>query len=69
MNKVVFIFLFFLQTSFLFSNDIKLTKIEKDYLKNKKVINLCVDPDWMPYEMIENGKHVGMTADYIKLLE
>lgn len=69
MIKVVFIFLFFLQTSFLFSSDFKLTKIEKDYLKNKKVLNLCVDPFWMPYEKIENGKHIGMTADYIKLLE
>lgn len=69
MNKLALILLFFLQTSFLFSSDFTLTKIEKDYLKNKKIINLCVDPNWMPYEMIENGKHIGMTADYIKLLE
>ena len=30
---------------------------------------MCVDPDWMPLEKIENGRHIGMTAEYIMILE
>lgn len=32
------------------------------------VIEYCVDPDWMPYEAIRNGKHVGISADYLRLI-
>ncbi|MFT5661389.1 MAG: polar amino acid transport system substrate-binding protein [Sulfurimonas sp.] len=50
--------------------DFKLTYDEKKYLKNKKAITMCIDPDWMPFEMFDkNKKHVGITADYFKLLE
>ncbi|MBN2808727.1 MAG: transporter substrate-binding domain-containing protein [Deltaproteobacteria bacterium] len=48
---------------------IELTAAEKAYLDKKKVITMCVDPDWMPLEKIENGRHIGMTADYIRILE
>ena len=50
-------------------NDISLdlTPKQKAYLKNKKEITMCVDPDWMPFEKIEKGKHIGMAADYIEL--
>jgi PAS domain S-box-containing protein len=68
MNKLLFCFIFLVQT-LLYSNDLLLTKIEKNYLKNKKTLNLCIDPMWMPYEMIKDGKHIGMTAEYIKVLE
>ena len=47
----------------------KLTRKEKKYLKNKKEITMCVDPDWMPYDKIENGKYIGIGSDYIKLFE
>ena len=30
---------------------------------------MCIDPDWMPLEKIENGQHIGMTAEYITILE
>ncbi len=46
-----------------------LTKEEVDYLDKKRSINLCVDPDWMPFEKIENHKHVGIVADYLKDFE
>ena len=51
------------------SNDkkTKLTQNELNFLHNKKVINMCVDPNWMPLEMIKNGKHIGISADYFKL--
>ena len=31
-------------------------------------ITYCVDPNWMPYEAIESGQHVGISSDYIKLV-
>ncbi len=47
---------------------IALTKDEKAYLKQKQSIKMCVDPDWMPFEMIENGKHIGIASDFIQLI-
>jgi ABC-type nitrate/sulfonate/bicarbonate transport system substrate-binding protein/signal transduction histidine kinase len=41
---------------------------EKTYLSNIDHINMCVDPNWMPYEKIENKKHIGIASDYISLL-
>ncbi len=41
---------------------------ERQYLKQKKQLKMCVDPDWMPYEKIENGKHTGMSADFLRLV-
>ena len=49
--------------------NLKLTNHEKIYLSGKKVITICVDPDWMPYEKIENGKYIGIGSDYINLFE
>ena len=46
-----------------------LNEAEKTYLENKKTIKMCVDPNWMPFEKLEKGKHIGIAADYIKILE
>jgi len=52
----------------LFSSQLTLTSKEQAYLKNKKQINLCIDPNWMPFETIDkNGKYIGMTADYFEI--
>jgi signal transduction histidine kinase/ABC-type nitrate/sulfonate/bicarbonate transport system substrate-binding protein len=46
------------------------SKEEEDYLNHKASIKMCIDPDWEPYEKIdENGNHVGLGADFIKLIE
>ncbi len=42
---------------------------EEAYLHSKKQITMCIDPNWMPLEKIENGVHVGMTADYTALFQ
>ena len=44
-----------------------LSEDEKSYLKQKKEIKMCIDPDWMPFEKIENGKHIGMTAEHFRM--
>ncbi|MDX1677752.1 diguanylate cyclase [Arsukibacterium sp.] len=31
-------------------------------------VQYCIDPDWMPYEAIQNGVHVGISADYLQLI-
>jgi polar amino acid transport system substrate-binding protein len=42
---------------------------EENYLKNKKTITMCVDPDWEPFEVLDKkGKHIGIAADIIKLI-
>ncbi len=47
---------------------INLSKVEKEYLENKKEIKMCVDPNWMPLEKIdENGNYMGILSEYIKL--
>jgi len=60
-----------LSTNILFATENfkqNLTNEEKQYLKTKKVIKMCVDPDWMPFEKIENNKHIGIASDYIKII-
>ena len=48
--------------------DSDLTKEEKDFLHSKGTLTLCVDPDWMPFEGIKNGKHIGIAADFFNLI-
>jgi len=45
-----------------------LTQEEKVYLQKKKVIKVCSDPNWMPFEKIENGKLTGMSGDFLKIV-
>jgi diguanylate cyclase (GGDEF)-like protein len=37
-------------------------------LSTPVVIPYCIDPNWLPYEAIINGKHVGISADYLQLV-
>lgn len=44
---------------------LELSEQEKAYLKEKEQIDVCIDPNWMPYEGLVDGKHSGMSADYL----
>lgn len=45
-----------------------LSRDEIDYLNQLPHINMCIDPDWMPYDYIdEQGNYVGINADYHQL--
>ncbi len=40
---------------------------EQAYIAQAKPIRMCVDPDWMPFERIdEQGRHAGIAADLIQ---
>ncbi|WP_419764325.1 MAG: transporter substrate-binding domain-containing protein [Arcobacter sp.] len=42
---------------------------EIKYLKKKKIIKMCVLPDWLPFEQIDNnGNHKGIGADLMKII-
>ena len=49
-------------------NNLELTSKQKEYLKEKKELKFCVDPNWMPLEKIENGKHIGIASEFIQLI-
>jgi len=42
---------------------------EQIYLTKKKIINVCIDPKWMPLEMNDHGRYIGMSHDYMKIME
>lgn len=46
---------------------IQLSKKEKEYLRLKKTIKTCIDPNWMPFESLHNGTYIGVSADFINL--
>lgn len=50
-------------------SNIDLTLDEKYFLANKGEITMCIDPDWMPCEKLDGEKHIGMSADYFKILQ
>jgi diguanylate cyclase (GGDEF)-like protein len=48
---------------------VTLTDSERAYLTVQNPIGLCVDPDWWPFEVIdERGQHRGMAADLLALV-
>lgn len=49
------------------TEQINFTSKEQSYLNNKGELKMCIDPNWMPYEKIQDGRHTGITSDYINL--
>lgn len=42
---------------------------EKAYIKHSAAIRMCVDPDWEPFEHInQQGEHEGIAADLVRLV-
>ena len=49
---------------------INLTTIEKEYIKNNKIISFTGDPNWLPFEAFnESGQYVGIVSDHLKYIE
>ncbi len=44
-----------------------LTSKEKEYLKNKKSISICIKENWLPYEGFKNQRYVGISADFLNM--
>lgn len=47
---------------------IQLTDRERAWIDNHPVIRLGVDPEFAPFEFMEDGEYKGMASDYIRLL-
>jgi len=51
------------------SSKIILSSEEANYLENRGPVKMCVDPDWYPYEKInEDNLHKGIAADLVTLI-
>ncbi|WP_290702819.1 GGDEF domain-containing protein [Amphritea sp.] len=50
------------------TDDIGLTQAERDYLKTKKVLRVCVDPDRLPFDGVDGDRqHAGLSKDYFDI--
>jgi len=50
-------------------SETKFTLKEQEYLLHKKKIAMCVDPEWYPFEQIQEGKHIGIAAEVMQNFE
>lgn len=52
------------------SSNLLFNTAEQKYLTDKKVIKMCIDPSWMPFEMLgKDGEHIGIAADFFALIK
>lgn len=49
--------------------EIEFTENELNWLKQKQKIRLGIDPEFAPFEFIEDGVYKGIASDYVKLLK
>jgi len=45
-----------------------LTTKEQQYIDDKKTLKICIDPNWLPFEKIDKGQHIGLSSDYMKIV-
>lgn len=43
-----------------------LSEGEKSWLRQHGPLKVCTDPDWMPIEALNGGRHAGIAADYLE---
>ncbi len=63
-----YLIIFFFSLSFGHLIDGKLDKEDINYIKQKKVINVCINPDWAPIEFREDGIPKGISIDILKII-
>jgi len=63
----ILLLLFFLNISY--ANTPSTQAIQDKVVLNKKQINMCIDSDIMPFEKLDNGKHIGIAADFFKIFQ
>ena len=52
------------------NKQVSLTAKERAYLQSISPIKIAVDPDWEPFEKVdENGRYIGIAADYVNIIE
>lgn len=50
--------------------ELRLTPVERQWLKEHPIINFAGDPNWKPFEFInKEGNYVGIVAEYLKIFE
>ena len=52
-----------------YTKELFFTKEENDFLAQKGDIKLCVEPNWLPFEGIKDGKYIGMIAEYFDIIK
>jgi len=50
------------------NNNNELNMNELHYINKKKVIKICVNPNWKPIEFVENGKPKGISMDIMDIV-
>ena len=63
----LFFTIFFIFNSFIYADEL-LEEKELEYLKNKKIIKVCINPDWMPIEFREDEKPQGISIDTLNIV-
>lgn len=67
LKKFTFGCMIFLAPLFLYAVD--LTQSEQAYLDKLGVVKVCIDPDWKPFEYLnEKGEYEGIGADFLNLI-
>ena len=64
----LFIFYFFLGAASV-QSQIIFTEEEKEWIKEHPVVHFGYDPNWPPFEMLEEGEYTGLISDYVKVIE
>ncbi|MBK3869463.1 diguanylate cyclase [Pseudomonas stutzeri] len=48
---------------------LELSAAERDWMDRNGTVSMCVDPDWLPFEMLNaRGEHEGIAADLLRLV-